>query len=320
MRVDAAILAALFCIALAARLVPLTFSPLPYNIDGFPLARIASDITASGAWRIDAANVNAYNEKMPGFSLLWAAVSMVGGLHPLATVELYVAVVASLVVLPAYLLAVKATGRRLAGVAAVGFLAFFGSFLMLTSSVTKEAIGLLLFPVVVLLFHERADPRKRGLAVVLLLLLPFVHHLTAFLSLGMVSALVVLAQRRALARGRFSVRSLALDIATGPVLAIPALAYYETVNIAFLDFVFAPDAFALFLALVVVLTALLAPMARPAPVRVGRRLVTPATHAVLPVLLGELLLLECDGEAEDRGQRAPELVGDGREEGVLHLV
>jgi len=281
----------LYAIALAARLVPLTFSPLPYNIDGFPLARISEGIATTGTWRIDPADVNNYNEKMPAFSLLWAAASMLGGLQPLAPVELVVVLITSLVVLPAYLIGVKASGRRLVGFAAGLFVALFGSFLMLTSGVSKESIGLLVFPVAVLLFHERADRRKRALAFVLLAFLPFLHHLTTLLTLGMVASLVVLTQRRASSQGRFSVRALVLDIATGPALAVPAWAYYAAVDLPFLADLVAPEALALFLALVVLLTAAIAPMSRPARIRIGRRLVSPATHVILPPAVGVVVIL-----------------------------
>jgi len=284
-------LIALYCIALAARLVPLTFSPLPYNIDGFPLARISQQIATTGTWRIDEATVNSYDEKMPAFSLLWAAVSMLAGWHPLAHAELYIALIASLVVLPAYLIAVKASGRRLVGFGAGLFVSLFGSFLFLTSVVTKESLGLLVLPVVVLLFAGRADRKKRALAVVFLVLLPFLHSLTVLLALGMVASLVVLTHRRAWTRGRFSAKALAVDAVTGPALAGLALLYYEVVKLPFLTDLIAPAALVLFLALVVLLTAALMPLARPAHVRLGRPLGTPATRLVLPPAVSAALLV-----------------------------
>jgi hypothetical protein len=279
------------CIALAARLVPLTFSPLPFSVDGFALARISTDMAAHGTWRIDAADVNSYNQKLPGFSILWSAASQVGGLSPLLHVQLLLPILTCFTVLPAYLFGVRATGRRLGGLAAGLFVALFGSFLLLTSAAAKESIGLLVFPIAVLLFHERRDPRKRALAVFLLLFLPFLHSLTTFLTLGMVAALVVLTQRRALAHGRFSGRALALDVVTGPALALGAWAYYVAVDLPFLSDILAPEAFALFLAVVVLLTALIAPMARPVRRRIGRRIVSPATKAVLPPALGLAAML-----------------------------
>src|SRR5439155_12408 len=167
LRIDGAVIAALLCIALTAHLVPLTVSPLPLSVDGFALARISRDMASAGSWRIDPANVNSYNQKLPGYSLLWSAVFQVAGLSPLVHAQLVLPLVTAAVVLPAYLLGVKATGRRIAGLAAGLFIALFGSFLLLTSSVAKESIGLLVFPMAVLLFHERSDPRKRLLTALI---------------------------------------------------------------------------------------------------------------------------------------------------------
>src|SRR5256885_7987362 len=104
-------------------------------------------------------------------------------------------------VLPAYLLGARATARRLGGFVAGLFVALFGSFLLLTSAAAKESIGLLVFPVAVLPFHERQAPRRRALAVLPPLFLPFLPSLTTFLTLRMGPALVVLTQRPALMRG-----------------------------------------------------------------------------------------------------------------------
>src|SRR5438552_1646370 len=202
-----------------------------------------------------------------------------------------ISMASAVVLLRAYLLGVKATGRRIAGLAAGLFIALFGSFLLLTSSVAKESIGLLVFPMAVLLFHERSDPRKRALAVLLLAFLPFLHSLTTFLTLGTVAALVVLTQRRAPARGRFSWKAFALDVVSGPALAVGAWAYYASVDLPFLADVLAPQALTLFVAVVVLLTALIAPLAKPAKRRLGKGLVRPASKIFLPPVLGFFLLI-----------------------------
>lgn len=290
MRADGAIVFALACLALAARLVPLSFSPLPFSIDGFALARISHDISARGMWSIDPADVNSYNVKLPGFSILWAAAAEVGGLSPLVHVQFILPFITCLTVLPAYLIGLKTTGRRLGGFAAGLFVSLFGSFLILTSATAKESIALLVVPLVVLLFQERADPRKRALAVFLLSFLPFLHSLTTFLTLGMVAALVVLGQRRLIRRGRFSARGLALDIVTGPGLAVLAWAYYVAVDLPFLSEILAPASFTLFLGIVGLLTAGLATMARPVPRRPGRRIATPLTRVVLVPAIGLLVI------------------------------
>ncbi len=276
-----ALVASLYCFALALRLVPLTFSPLPYNIDGFPLARIAQDITTTGAWRIGALDPNRYNELMPVYSLVWSSLTQLGGLDPLAFLQTLMPLLLATAVLPAYLLGVRATDRPAAGLAAGLFVAGFGSFLSLTSMGMKESLALVVLPTVLLLFAERRDSRKRALAFLLLLILPFLHQLSDFLILGMVAALVVLAHARAIRGRRFSVRSLLVDIATGPGAAAAAYVYYVAVAMPDLSAVASPDALALFLGVVTVLTALLVRMARPAPAHRGTRLVRPAG----PILL-----------------------------------
>src|SRR3989442_1190808 len=220
-----------------------------------------------------------------------SAAPSVGGLSPLAHVQLTMPLLASLSVIPAYLFGVKATGRRLGGFVAGLFIVLFGSFLLLTSSVSKESIGLLTFPVAVLLFLERRDPRKRALSVVLLLFLACLHPLTTLLTLGLTHALVVLAQRRAIARGRFSLRPFALDVATGPALAIPAWAYYSAVDLPFLADLLAADALVLFLGIVILLTALIAPTGRPARPRTGQRFVSPVARGILVPAIGVLVVL-----------------------------
>ncbi len=287
-----ALVGSLYCLALALRLVPLTFSPLPYNIDGFPLAHIAAQITSTGSWQIHPQDPNAYNEMMPVYSLVWSSASQLAGLDPLAYLQTVLPLVLATVVLPAYLLGVKATGHPAAGFAAGLFIASFGSFLSVTTMGMKESVALVLLPTVVLLFSERRDPRKRGLAFLLLLLLPFLHQLSDFLILGMVAALVVLTHARAVQRGRFSVRSLLLDIATGPGPAVVAYVYYVTVDMPDLSAVTSPDALALFLGVTLLLSALLVHMTRPASVRTGARLVRPAGPILfVPVVAFAALLV-----------------------------
>ncbi len=272
--------------------MPLTFSPLPYNIDGFPLARIADQIATSGSWTINPADPNAYNQLMPVYALVWSSVSQFGGLDPLAFLQTIMPFFLATAVLPAYLLGVKTTGRPVGGFAAGLLIASFGSFLSVTSMGMKESIAFVLLPTVVLLFAERRDPRKRSLALLLLLILPFLHQLSDFLILGMVAALVVLSHARAMRRGRFSWRALLLDGVTGPGPAVAAYAYYASVNMPNLGTVTAPDALALFLAVTVLLASLLIWMARPRPVPPGAPILRPVGPIlVVPALAFAALLV-----------------------------
>ena len=278
---DGALVACLLCVALAMHVVPLLFSPLPLNPDGFPLARVAQQITATGTSRLTPTDVNNYTEQMPVYSLLWSMLAQVGGLGVLADLQAMMPLLTATVVLPAYLLGVKATRSRVVGFASGLFVAMFGSFLFLTSAAMKESLGLLLLPTVVLLFQERADPRKRALAAALLLLLPFLHHLTTLMAFGMVCALIVLQHSRSVTRGTFSARRLALDIVTGPALGVVPWVYYSQVGMPYFRALVTVGAVALFVSLAVLLAALLVPRRRPSRPRPGKRLVVPASRVLL---------------------------------------
>ena len=281
---DGALLAALFLLALVLRLVPLLFSPLPYNVDGFALTKIASDFGATGHWSLNASDPNAADLKLPAFSLFWHAVVGLGGLNPLPDIQWVLPVVTSTIVLPVCLIGVLLTGRRSVGAAAGLFLAVFGSFLFLTSVVMKESLALVFVPAIVLLFHGRADPRKRILAVVLLLLLGLLHHVTLLVTTGMLGTLILLAHARDLSLGRLSPRRLALDVASGLGPFGVGMAYYEAVGLGTIPQ--ALDDFVLFLALVVLLGVLLVRAWRPAIARRGRRpAVTSGRVLLVPALV-----------------------------------
>src|SRR3989304_50546 len=94
------------------RLVPPPPPPPPLNIDGFPLARIATGILEDGRWLLDPADLHAYNLRMPVYSAVWSARAGLAGLHPLTDLPWGVALGTSLLVLPGYLLGGKSTGHR----------------------------------------------------------------------------------------------------------------------------------------------------------------------------------------------------------------
>src|SRR2546428_402054 len=76
-----------------------------------------------------------------------------------------------------------------------------------------------------------------------------------------------------------------------PVLAIPAWAYYSAVDVPFLADLLAADALVLFLGIVILLTALIAPTGRPARPRTGQRFVSPVARGILVPAIGVLVVL-----------------------------
>ena len=79
----------IFFVALAIRLVPLLFSPLPYNIDGFSQASITEDIMDTGRWYEGGPLVDLkYDEKLPILPLYFAISSLVAGEEPLHFIQI----------------------------------------------------------------------------------------------------------------------------------------------------------------------------------------------------------------------------------------
>ncbi len=254
---------ALYLLALLVRLLPLFFSTLPYNIDGFPLARITEGILQTGQWRLDDADPNVYNLKLPGYSIVWAAVSAMGRVGPLVALQMVMPLATSLVVPAEYALALRLVRHRGAALAAGLVLALLGSFVFLTASIMKESLGLLLFAGFVLLFLDRADPRRRVLAASILLVLPVVHHLTTLIGLGVAAGLVAIDARVAWTRGLWRARTFFLDVASGPGLAVPAVAYYRAVDLPFFRDVFVLADVVLFLSIAALFGLLAMRWSRP---------------------------------------------------------
>jgi len=298
--------AALFCLALGARLIPLFVSPLPYNTDGFPTAKIAEQIGASGQWTIDPTDVNVEDVKVPGTFLLLSAAAQLAALNPLLHAQVLFPILAATIVAPVYLIGVRGTGRRAVGLAAGCFMAIYGSFLFLTSVPMKETIGLVLLPATVLLVHERGDPRKRGIAMILLLLLIFVDYLTLFMAMGMAASLVFLTHARGLSEHRFSPRALALDFATIGVPLFVAWNYYSAVNLFYFSEFSSEAGLVVLLAAGAVLLILLLRRWKPSSARSTRGFVSPWAILLGGAFLAAILVLGSPSEVfEDTPQIRP---------------
>lgn len=299
-------MAALFCLALGARLIPLFVSPLPYNTDGFPTAKIAEQIGASGQWTIDPTDVNVEDVKVPGTFLLLSAAAQLAALNPLLHAQVLFPILAATIVAPVYLIGVRGTGRRAVGLAAGCFMAIYGSFLFLTSVPMKETIGLVLLPATVLLVHERGDPRKRGIAMILLLLLIFVDYLTLFMAMGMAASLVFLTHARGLSEHRFSPRALALDFATIGVPLFVAWNYYSAVNLFYFSEFSSEAGLVVLLAAGAVLLILLLRRWKPSSARSTRGFVSPWAILLGGAFLAAILVLGSPSEVfEDTPQIRP---------------
>jgi 4-amino-4-deoxy-L-arabinose transferase-like glycosyltransferase len=162
---------------------------LPYNIDGFPLARISEIIIDTGATPnpADYGGLLSYNMKLPVFSMVLATFSMVLGVEPLALLPYFCALMGSLAVLFIYVLARELTGNEIAAFSAGVFAALTGLFVYVTTAAMKQLLAITLLCFILYLYTRRNDWRFRLAMVAALFILPFTHHLTSLIALLVLS-------------------------------------------------------------------------------------------------------------------------------------
>lgn len=230
---------ALFIIALAVRYIPLLFSSLPFNIDGFPLVRISEDIIESGHWETEypegTSGFVTYNSKMPIMSLLISSFALIFGRTPMEVAQFVIPLMSSVAIIIIYAITFKITKNELVSFFAGLALALNGFYVYLGAAVMKQTIGLVFLILTVYLFHERDDPKKRILAAALLLLLTLTHHLSAWMAFTMVSLLALTQNAIWYSKGSFSTRRFGMDILSGPFLFVFTVLYYEGVNLSFFN-------------------------------------------------------------------------------------
>lgn len=224
----------IFFVALAIRLVPLLWSPLPYNIDGFPQARIAENMIETGRWYSGGPIEElAYNEKLPILPLYFAISSLVAGEEPLYFLQLAMVILTSLSAVFVYVLAYKITKSRTASIFAGLFMALCGTYVFLTAAVMKQNVALVLLPLVLYLYHERRNPKFRILAAVLLLFIGLAHHLATIIAFGIITYIMVAQNVKDIRSGEWRWISFMLDVLLGPALVLAIVAYYLTVQMPF---------------------------------------------------------------------------------------
>jgi hypothetical protein len=218
-------------------LVPTHFSPMPYNIDGFPLAGISEAMIGTGhiPSATDHDGLIAYNLKLPVFSLVLSCFSLVLGVEPLSLLPYFCAFIGSLAVLFIFMLTLHLSNNRLAAFSAGLFVALTGLFVYATTAAMKQLLAIVLLVLMLYLYTKREDWRYRALMILTLILLPFTHHLTTLIALVILS----LAIAGSVFKGNIfrlrSLKSFALEVITGPVILLSSLLYYRSVNLEFVS-------------------------------------------------------------------------------------
>jgi hypothetical protein len=219
----------LFIISLSVRLVPLHFSSLPYNVDGFPLTRISEIIIENGSIpsSADYEGLLAYNMKLPVFSTLLSCFSIVLGVQPLKLLPYFCAMIGSLIVIFIYALTLKLTKNTLASFSAGLFAALTGLFVYATTAAKKQLLAMFLLVFIFYLYPNRKDWRYRLLLCMCVILMPFLHHLTTMIALLTLSlALAANVFRHSKKAGKEEM----IDFITGPMILLISIVYYKHVN------------------------------------------------------------------------------------------
>lgn len=183
------LVAFLFVVTFATRVLPLHISEYPFNNDGLTECRIAEDILTSGhlEYPEGAAYKETHSVAMPAFNVLLAFVGAAFGSSPFRIAQTVMAMVSAIAVLGGFALAVQVTNSLRWSLVSGLFLALFGTFVFTTASVWKISLGLSLYPILIYAYVNRSRKSFLSLEVAILVLLPLVHHLAtvvAFLTIA----------------------------------------------------------------------------------------------------------------------------------------
>jgi len=217
--------------AFSTHALPYSLSPYPFNNDGIYESSVAQDIIENG--HMTAVDLDSgkpmHSEPTPVFNTFLAFCSATLGSDPMSSSQLLVAAISLLTVIGVYVLLRHSVGNvtasLLGGMAAV----LFGTFVYLTSSVWKESLGIALYMLLLFAYSQRGNRAMYGVVIVVLAIVPFVHHLVAFVSYLTIAYITAWSMIYAVRKGRPTYRHYAE--ATGIVVAgCVILLYYHLVS------------------------------------------------------------------------------------------
>ncbi len=195
-REDVLVALAVFMASAAMRLLPLHWTALPYNVDGFHFTALARMAGTTG----HLASASPFlNPDEYVFTAYLTAVSQATGVEPLAIAQFLVAIIGTIPALTAVVLVRhvcarlewKSSHARLASLLAGLILAFEGVYLGRSAAVSSEMLGHALVVLSALAFYRalRTErPAWMALTLAFVVSLPLTHNLSS-----MVGALVLLA-------------------------------------------------------------------------------------------------------------------------------
>jgi hypothetical protein len=245
------VLIVLSVLAFSTRVLPLSISPLPFNNDGMTEARIADDILSSEHLKYPEGSFysDSYSVVTPVYNVLLAFAASSMSTDTFSASQLVIAAFSVLTVVGVYLVAIRITNNLTGSISAAFVLALLGTFVYLTGSAWKGALGIALLLLLTVAYINRSDRRFLVLELVILLILPLTYHLVTILAYLFVAYLTCWSILVAVMRGRVTVSHVFDAIIIGASSLI-AYVYYlnasfqrlsdygEIVNIAFMVLAF----------------------------------------------------------------------------------
>ncbi len=217
--------------AFMTRLLPLAISQYPINNDSITESLISTEILNSGhlVSHSDPHWMWTHTGLTPVLNILLAFFAGLLGTTPLACAQVFGAATAVTTIGGVYLLGRLVSGSERGAITAAFMALMFGTFVFTTGSIWKEMIGLSLLIVALFAYLRRDSMEFRALMFLLLLIIPFVHHLVAAVTFLAFANLLVWSLFFAFSRGTFTKTNL-FDLATISIPGVVAAICYSIVG------------------------------------------------------------------------------------------
>ena len=228
-----------FLLIVSTHLLPLSFSPFPFNNDGITEARIADDILDSGHLTYPAGSfyTDTHSVITPAYNVMLAFISSAVGSEPVKVAQYVVAVLAVLTIFGCYCLSLALTRSSRAAFLTVLILSLLGTFAFLTASTWKSALGISLWMLLLFAYSRRAERGMIILEMAVLGVLPIVHHLVTVIAYFSIAYLTILSVGESLRNegSRLGRREI-IDISVVAVPSAVAYSYYKLSNLSRLNY------------------------------------------------------------------------------------
>ena len=240
--------------AFIIRLMPLCFSPLPFNNDSLTECEESSFLIRTGsyaAWE-DSLYSDSHSMITPALNLILAFTCVTLGMSPLQIAQILTAIFSMLTVGSLFLLGRLVVGTNIGGLAPAFAALLMGTFVFTSGSAWKEALGISLLVFLFWVYPRRNELRYRTLVFVILVVIASVHHLVAAVAFLGMAFLLVWSWIFAISFTSIQRRHVA-DAVTIIVPIVIGMGYYWYSSLTRLDAVSSPISVAMFLSLFVLI-------------------------------------------------------------------